>query len=318
MHDSVWRGMGISMAPHLRSGQPLILLSLPRLRSSLPWRCITPADTRVPVATLITSMEVVQLSNRFSAPSAYELAGAWTSRPTETVHSPDLVGELIGYEYAPETKARPSPHRDHLRRRPITFHEGYTSFISAEATDPFEGVGFFDDVDACYGESFHQHQGPTIGSIRCLDDTLHIFDEDDMFDASPEPVPILRLDTACPRAATEKSPLGLVSNFLGTLAGLVNSPSSTPIQRKATKRSSAIMIFDSEVLVDVMTEDVEDVMEDPDSCGSFAWPATSLDWEFLVPLSSSESCSRPPDPMGTCKDVEQDRSFMGIESLAWL
>lgn len=123
--------------------------------------------------------------------------------------------------------------------------------------------------------------GLTIASIKCEENGLHA--EPDTFDDRGSPaLPALRIDTSSPSTASTHSPLVLVSDFLGTLAGLVQSP-LTPMTPQDSKFDDSIMILDSHVFVD-MIMDIED--EPADGCDLECPPDDTdqpAEWGFWSP-----------------------------------
>lgn len=244
------------------------------------------------------TMDVLPFGNRLSAPPVQDLAWApwgWTSRPVEVSSAVDQAHGLIGLPGSSPRRATSPPHRAQSRRRPLTFHEGYPSSIST-------------DVDEVYGkdslasteERLYQHNGPTIGSIRCFDDpSLPPQVDHDSTHTSTPSTPTLRLDTSCARTPpTTRSPLAMVSNFLGTLAGLVQSPGSTPVHRKPDNRASTIMIFDSDVLMELAPDESFNDFGKPGRSTTSEWVSTSIepDWSHsqdLLQISTSYGQMHP-------------------------
>lgn len=236
------------------------------------------------------NMEVLALSNRFSAPSIYHPPATWAAASIDTVSSPYEAGELFGFSYSSQHRLRSQVRPEGSRPRPTTYHGGHSQLGIESPND----LDLDLDPDLSMNsenhdeEPIYQHQGPTIGSLRCLD-RAYEHDSNDGTKPLDSPDPVLRLDTTCQSINSARSPLVLVSNFLGTLAALVHTPCSTPVHRKATRRTSAIMIFESEVLVDIVAEETEGLLEEDSAPALSAWASPSMDWEFFMPLSSSES-----------------------------
>lgn len=231
----------------------------------------------------------------------------------------DLAGDLYGTCDASQRPVRPAS-RWNQSRRPITFCEGWMPTFDFEATwDPdFSSM----DVVNHNAEDIYQHQGPTIGSIRCFDDALHTQGDDIDAGTPTGSAPRLRVDTRCPHASTSKSPLALASTFLDTLAGLIHSPASTPIQREAAKRippkrTSAILIFDSEVFVDIMSTGVAGDCDEQELPTPSAFASPSMDWEYLVPFSNSDFCIQASQSTDEHGLVQKEGFCMDMAPLIW-
>lgn len=233
-------------------------------------------------------VQAMQFVNRSSAPAVYQLASTWNLAHMEVDRAGDVFGLLDSFE-----RPRLPALRQRLSRRPITFHEGTLPRLDHGSPSSLDVFG----VDVAFDgkETIYQHQGPTIGSIKCLDDVPYNRSNNVDIETSNDSMPNLRVDTSCPPVSASKSPLALASNFLGTLAGLIHSPSTTPIQRQATKRTSAIMIFESEVFVDFMSAEPIDNADDTERPTMSPWASPSVDWEFLVPWTRTQ-----PQYSATC------------------
>lgn len=189
-----------------------------------------------------------------------------------------IPGDVMVPADTPQSPQIPPRRRAiHGRPRPLTFHEGFSrredidrSPVSEEYLDLFA----VSDLDIDMHSS-----GPTIASIKCDEDISASY-------ASQRPVeaprtPELRLDTSCAQTLPRASPLALVSDFLGTLAGLVHSP-CTPSQVQACRRDEAIMIFDSDVFVDVVTNPIKSTFDNTHIPTPSTWSTPLSAWNFRM------------------------------------
>lgn len=224
-------------------------------------------------------------------------------------------GELVlpAYEAPapqPSQRRRVRPER----RRPLTFHAGWPQTHDRERAPLPEG---YLDIYTYEDTAVSVHiSGPTIASIKCDEvEAVPISNSDER--PASLPLPELRLDTTCGPAPSTASPLALVSNFLCTLAGLVHSP-LTPSPSQPSRTDNAIMIFDSEVFVDMIPCQEQDVFDELDIPTPSAWATSTMDWEFLAPYSGLQKA-----PAGTSEQfdefaaMERDAISINTASLVW-
>lgn len=254
------------------------------------------------MATL--GMESSCWSNRYSAPALHLAESYCVGAP----------GDLILPTITSPTSRRPRQRADVERQRPLTFHEGFLRTSHDEDAMALENdAGLFVADDAAVSQYI---SGPTIASIRCDEDAslpTPTFKEQ----SSPPPTPTLRLDTTCAPAISSTSSLALVSDFLGTLAGLVHSP-LTPSTSQPTRSDNAIMIFDSDVFVDMGTDHRHSWFDGFNLPTPSPWAAPSMDWEFLAPFSvPRKGPSESLDHLDPVSAVAQERDVMDATGLVW-
>lgn len=196
-------------------------------------------------------------------------------------------GDLILPAYTPSSSRRPRRRQARVERSwPMTFHEGLLTAESGNETlESYLDLLTFDTPAASA-----QNPGPTIASIKCGADatTPHLYSEHDQ---SP-PTPELRIDTACTAVPASSSPLALVSNFLDTVAGMIKTPCPASLPHESERDEDAIMIFGSEVFIDVYPEQRHSWFEDTNAMTPSAWECLPADWQFIMPSSTAH-----PSPM---------------------
>lgn len=207
---------------------------------------------------------------------------AWHLTESHCVGAP---GDLMVPTCTAQTERSPRRRKDLSRRqRPVTFHEGF--FQSCHDSEILPSRSQADLFTWGDPELAGHTSGTTIASIRCYAEAFDTSTwESDR--VSPTSTPELRLDTSCEPSSTSTSPLALVSDFLDTLAGLIHSP-VTPSTAKPARSDEAIMIFDSQIFVDMIVDDGQDSADDSDILTPSTWEVPTIDWSFLAPLSSPQ------------------------------
>jgi len=253
------------------------------------------------------AMESTCLSNRYSVPTFDTSGFVW----------------LPGYEDAscplrhmprtstPPLSAQPSSERQSKirHRRPLTYHGGFLHSHNNVEEDQCQGFG----VEYRY-EDIITSQGPTIASIRCEGEPQTSSQSTTTADAN---VHDLRIDTAS-TTPHDSTPLTLVSDFLDTLAGLVHTPLSAPFRSQAAEPDQAIMIFDSEVFVDVVVSTpTDDILHKIDIPTASAWSSPSMDWEFLAPFTGACGLADSSCQIDALADIKRERQLMDMTGLMW-
>lgn len=162
-----------------------------------------------------------------------------------------------------------------------------------------------------------QSSGPTIASIKCGTDaeTPQLYSEH----VHPPPTPDLHIDTACNPAPSGSSPLALVSNFLDTVAGMIKTPcSAAPPLQMWRRDDDEIMIFGSEVFIDVYPEQRHSWFDETAIMTPSAWAASSMDWQFTLPLSDAQQHAMELlEGLDSPVAAEYGRDLMEMTSLVW-
>ena len=252
-------------------------------------------------------MDTACLSNRYSMP-AFDISGSiWFSGYDATSCS---FGHAQEQALSMPSEPLSTRHPRARHRRPLTYHEGSLQPCKSEHAkdDSREQYSF----ENCYGDLITS-QGPTIASIRCdqgqnsLSATIGPADT-----AMPE----LHIDTTC-NTSDPTTPLTLVSEFLDTLAGLVHTPSATPVRAQGTEADSSIMIFDSEIFVDLVACTPTKTVDRIDIPEVSAWASPSMDWDFLAPFTGACGPADDSYQIDALADIKRERELMDLTGLVW-